>query len=578
MTYFLDKSKSFLWDFTKSATFKKELSSLRENGKILVPPAYDMEPISITEGFEWGGYNKHRPGLQWWLNGMMYLRPLLTEYVAEPEDIEVAAEFIRHWVIENPLSNPSADFAWDGHATAIRAEHLAALYAIGFRNDWLVDSIKTHASVLMSDEFHQGNWNHGLDQDIALLSLGGALDNLEWIKLARTRALLNFDSSVDDEGVSNEQAVGYQYYVFLRFNDLKERLACCGFPMEQSKISRLQSMLEFCTHSVAPDGCWAQLGDTLLVKAKDNASDLMKLAPKSTLAYVVSDGKEGIEPRSKYKIFKSGFIFGRTSWINERNKFSNYYSVRFGPGREVHGHNDHTSLTYHYENQRVIIDGGFHGYTGDFYRDHFRRPEAHNVVIKEGVDRFLWNEFTELIRFDVSDEYQVYKLKDQPYKGVTRERCVLFLEKKGLVLVLDRIYSKESARYFQLWNLDKEFNVWSVSKDSVELRNAELSSRIIQLWPYESLEVFRSSDQPARGWAGYGRYELCSAPTVSFSKVGKFVNYLTAIVVSGINSGAVSFSQKPIKKDGVNRLLSINLDNEVFEFFVTEDGYFKSKK
>ena len=576
MSYFTEADKRFLWNFSRSASFKRELVSLRETGSILVPPAYEIRPIKIKE-VNWKFYNDHQPGFQWWLNGMKYLRPLLAEGIAQATDIELAAEFIRDWVEKNPFHEPLAKFAWDGHATAIRAEHLAALYAIGYRNEWLVESIHNHASVLMSDNFHQGNWNHGLDQDIGLLSLGGALSNNEWIELARARALFNFESSVDEEGVSNEQAVGYQYYVFLRFNDLKERLACCGFPMEESKTKRLHGMLEFCTHAVAPDGCWSQLGDTLLVKAEDDATDLLNLAPDSSLVYAVTGGQKGVEPDATYKIFKAGFAFGRTAWINEINKAANYYSLRFGPGRQVHGHNDHMSLTYHHQNERVFIDGGFHGYTADFYRDHFRRPEAHNLVIKQGVDRFLWDEPTELLKCDVFDDYQVYKLRDKPYKEVVRERCVLFLIKHGVILVLDKVFSKSFSTYYQLWNLDKSFNVWSVNRESIQLRNSRFSTTIKQLWPYDDLDIFHSSDQPARGWAGYGRYELHPVPTLSFAKSGKLVTYLTAISVGDVSKEEFIFSQKPIKRHGINRLLSVACNNEIFEFLVTEDGYFQKK-
>lgn len=574
-TEVLNDKKAFLYEFPWSATLEKELEALRKGPKVLVPPAYKMKPLDFSGEIEWSLWNNNLPGFQWWLNSFMFIRPLFSSKARTERDLNIAEHILKSWVESNPSSSPAAKYAWDGHATAIRAGHLASLYVLGCKDDWLLSALEEHALKLYDDEFHQGFWNHGLDQDIGLLSIGCAIDREDFTKKAAKRALDNFHHAVDDEGVSNEQAVGYQYYVFLRFSDLRVLLDACGMPMGKSETKRLERMHEFSAHSVTPQGKWAQIGDTLFVDAKKDATLLNRYAKNTPLEYAVSLGTKGSLPDREIAIYSAGYVFGRTGWGTTRSfDKESYYTIRFGPGRVVHGHNDHTSFTYIHEGERVLIDGGFHGYTDDAMRDHLRRPEAHNVLVCPDESKFFWDATTELVSENIKKDWQSYLLKDIPYSEATRIRSVAISFKSKLILVLDKMVSKKERRVQQVWNFDREYRIKNVESGMISLTSSKNKVALYQLWPHEGIEVRSGCESPKAGWAGYSRYEISQIPTVITSRKSKVSTFLTLFSFSEESEDLV-IEQLPIKKDGVSRLVKVQSNEGELQFSIMEDDAIK---
>ena len=566
-----EKGKEFLCRFPWPENVEEALEQLRTHKVVKAPSGYHRANLDFSGEFDWGAWEGFPPAFLWWLSATKYIRPLLLEKGRTKQDIDLAGDILKGWVESNPPDAPACSFAWDGHATAIRAENMAALYVLGCKPLWLSESMRLHASKLSDPTFHQGNWNHGLDQDMGLLALGCAMDRADWIHLARNRALENFDHSVDKQGVAHEQAVGYQYYVFLRFNDLRERLQECGYPMSEGTAERLSSMLDFCAHAVAPDGNWAELGDTPLIRANRDATDLTRFGSGSTLEFAVSGGSKGAKPLSRTAVYDAGYVFSRSGWGEERpfNKES-YYTIRFGPGRKIHGHNDHMSITYHSKGQRVIVDGGFHGYTGDEMRDHFRRPEAHNVVMTAD-ERFRWQSTTELQKYRIESNWQSYLLRDEPYRHTIRERSLLFVEDPEVIVVADRVDSSQEREYQQLWHFDRRLSLYSLGDQRTVLQKAEFKVELYQLWPYDRQYLWRGEDgNRLRGWMGMGRNRVVPVPTIATQRVGRSVTFLTIFVISAIGD-AVSVSQHPVRAGGVSRMMRIVSGEKRLEVRIMDD-------
>ncbi len=103
--------------------------------------------------------------------------------------------------------------------------------------------------------------------------------------------------------------------------------------------------------------------------------------PGTVLEYAGTLGASGIRPTQRVGIFDAGYIFGRTGW-GETRPFTqeSTYSIRFGPARKLHGHEDHTSVTYTSHGRDILIDGGHSGYKWDDWRSWAKSQFSHNEM------------------------------------------------------------------------------------------------------------------------------------------------------------------------------------------------------
>jgi hypothetical protein len=68
----------------------------------------------------------------------------------------------------------------------------------------------------------------------------------------------------------------------------------------------------------------------------------------------------------------AGYVFGRSKW----GPNGTFYSLRFGPGRQVHGHDDHMGITCYSRGRNLIVNAGHTGYEVSPYRTYIQSPEA----------------------------------------------------------------------------------------------------------------------------------------------------------------------------------------------------------
>lgn len=176
-----------------------------------------------------------------------------------------------------------------------------------------------------------GPWNHGLAQDIKLLRIGcgypasafgGAA--LSWRRTAVAQMSSMFGPNylgpaIDAQGAVNEQATGYANFVYDLWRGALPMLRACGYRLPPWITQRIAKLPAFLAYATQPDGNLVQIGDTYVERPA--------AAPKQ---------------ESLIAVYRGGYVFGRSSW----SKTASFYSLRFGRGRQVHGHSDHMGLTY----------------------------------------------------------------------------------------------------------------------------------------------------------------------------------------------------------------------------------------
>ncbi|GAA0976058.1 hypothetical protein GCM10009555_035080 [Acrocarpospora macrocephala] len=425
--------------------------------------------------------------------------------------LERAAEIAEDWVRKNSRrwAGVSA-WAWAEHSVALRAPALVRLSA-HVRANWLSRSLIEHARVLSDPALYRPGHNHGLDQDIALLAIGCRFRRRRWTDLAISRMAASAELAIDDQGALHEQAPRYGLYVHRRLGVALDAIRGCGAAIPEGLEERRRSLETYVSHATQPDGRLVPIGDS--------PADTRPVGFRNEEATV--------------KVFDSGYVFGRTRWNDRR---SAYYSIRFGPGRKLHGHEDHLGVTYHAHGRDILVEAGFHSYEKDAYREWTTSPEAHNVPVVVGGE-FRPGTATCLEHSDVGATRQSFRLADDAY-GVVRTRSVLVNHGPDLMVVLDEV--PEGAQLRSLWHLAPSLRVISNRNGRVVLADGDWRATMVFL-PAGEPEVRQDTVSP-----GYLRkVETTTVLSLPGTRV-------LTLIVPGTDNPEISFRDGGITVGGVS--------------------------
>jgi hypothetical protein len=368
-----------------------------------------------------------------------------------------------------------------------------------------------------------GAWNHGLKQDLELLRIGCAYpasafggQALTWRQTAYQQMLASFapnplGPAVDAQGATNEQSTGYASFVHYLWTQAEYHLGACGYHLPSWITARIALMPAFLAEATEPDGDFVQIGDTYV-----------ETAPREP------------RPPSMVAVYDRGYVFGRSGWGPD----ASFYSLRFGPGRQVHGHNDHMGLTYYARGHDLIVDAGHFGYQVDAYRDYLRSPEAASMLVLPGVP-FHPSVPTALIAQDIAPASQFFEFYDTAFGGDPRYRSVYVSDQPDFVLVFDR--ASGASEYQQLWHLDPDLTVTTLTSDEAiatepagQGQGTELVLRQIalpgQVIPADSTQVVKGQVNPYQGWVSQQMLQRTPAPVVEMTSYGASTAMLTLIV------------------------------------------------
>jgi hypothetical protein len=440
---------------------------------------------------------------------------------------------------------------------------------------WIGDQI---APVVNYQAAHwPGAWNHGLKQDLELLGIGcaypaGAFGGqaLRWRQVAREQMLASFGPgrlgpAVDTQGVTNEQATGYANFTYGLWTQAERQLAACGYALPSWITSRIALMPMFLAQATQPDGTLAQIGDTYVERPRQT--------PGTPLQYAGTRGAAGSPPAQRVAVYSAGYVFGRSAWRPFGS--ASFYSLRFGPGRQIHGHDDHMSLTYYARGRDLLVNAGHTGYEDTPYRAYLRSPQASNVLVMPGVP-FSGAAPTRLIGQVIGPDGQFFEFTDSAFGGHPRDRSVYICQRPDLVLVFDR--ASGAASYQQLWHLDPGLTVTSVSRygtvatapgTQLEIRQIPLPGQVI---PSGSTRVIRGQANPYQGWVSRQMLQRIPAPVIIMTRTGSSAAILTLIAPSG--PGAV-VTAAIVQRPGGWYHLQVDLGGSPVSFLISTGGYVK---
>lgn len=488
--------------------------------------------VDLGKDIDWSSDPYGHPSWRASLHNLQWVKHLFLAADARQDEryVERAGHVIRDWIDKNPPADPQSDFSWQDRTTGLRADVLACATRYFPNEQWLMSGLRTHAAQLSDPTQYAGGWNHGLDQDLGLLAIACVLGDERSIGLAKRRIAAMYPRAIDEQGVSQEQAISYHKYSYDRFGAAVVAMRECGQDVPDDLERRLDLMPRFLAHATMPNGRYVQFGDMYRMSARS--------LPGTQAEFAATDGAAGVRPQERVVIYDAGYVFGRTGW-GERRPFDQetFYAIRFGAPRAFHGHHDHTSIVYYAQGRPLLVDGGFSGYDANAFLGYLRSASGHNVVIATNARPAQWrNSETVLVDRRIEEGRQSFTFEDKPYDDVIRRRRIVFTEKPASVLVVDTMTGSRTRSYSQLWHLPDGFTVRTDGARATAT-DGEVTVQFVQQQPVASLRVVEGQREPWQGWLSYGRGERVAAPVVVSEQRGRTVSFQTLILVEEARAG-----------------------------------------
>lgn len=487
---------------------------------------------------------------------------------------DLAEAILKDWIKDNRLYDPSPlPFTWVGaSAVAQRAEGLLCHRRAFGEPAWLDQALLDHGRFLTNH--WSGTWNHGTMEAITLYRIGCITGDQADRALGKKRMVDSFKSSrlgpvLDSEGATNEQAVGYADFQYRLWHKAMRTLQACGDSVPAVMRKRVAKIPAFLAAATQPDGTLVQLGDTY----KKSAG----IIGGTPVQYMVTKGQAGPRPTKRISVYKAGYVFGHSGFGKARPfGRESFYSLRFGPARQVHGHFDHTSITYFAHGIPMLVDSGHDGYQDSANRAFLRSQAAHNVLMVAGVKPK--DVATKLIRRKIEKDWQFYQTADRAY-GMERNRSVLFAQGPDIAVVLDRTAATRTKHSFrQLWHLDPGMKVARQKRGVAIAQPSNGTDARLWMIPVDldgdrirtsSTQVITGRTLPRQGWVSEKMLDRQKAPVVQMSSKGRSAEMLTVLVPAS-KQAKVKTSIKGAGNGA--KVLTVTIDGKGHKFTISSAG------
>jgi uncharacterized heparinase superfamily protein len=365
-------------------------------------------------------------------------------------------------------------------------------------------------------------------------------DGGRWRKGAKQALLREARNQVHADGVTREQAVGYQVFVlqFLVIAGLVGEAHGDSFPEEYwSAVSRMLTFLRSIedVRGNLPD--WGDSDDGMAWMLSPHARarrvlDLYDIERSFAASPDRSPAPAGLSaaawlargfprpaawranPRARARSFPDGGYYVLGDQFGEREEVSlvfdaaplGYLSIA------AHGHADCLSFILSLGGERVLIDPGTCCYHEDaVWRSYFRGTAAHNTVRVDGEDQseaggpFMWlrkaRPTVELAQLE--GNLQAIRARHDGYTRlsdpVRHTRAVEFDRGDARIDVIEHLAANAVHRVERLWHFAPDCNVQARKGGIVSIDTPRVHVRM-HCADADSIQVLRASHAPRGGW------------------------------------------------------------------------------
>ena len=496
------------------------------DGKLTLAP---HDPQTIGPSFSWDADPMEDANWRFQYHCLVWLDRLLDASVTEDSlpGLELYERLIRSWIRDNPVDNPASDYSWFDMAVGVRAiVFLKAIEHFG-PEPWLVEVINIHGEHLANPSNYEGKGNHSLHQDMGLLAIGHFLNRDDWVKFAIERIMIMLESAIDNEGVSVEGSIDYQYRNFRWYSEAAVRIRAATGELPSLIASALSDMPTFMAHATSPSTHYALLGDTL-----EHRAPIVKGTPTEWVK------NPEAAPEDTVRLYEKGYLFARSSWKTwHEDPGVSYLTLRFGPGRSsaVHGHEDAGSITLDMHGEKLLCDSGLFAYEGGDYRLFFRGRSAHNVIDVSGR-KYYPSATSPLVHFERTSTHVMATILIKAIEGVVWHRSILHSLEHGYIIIDDRVEDKMiSDQIMQRWQLPAGARI--VMDGSAGFIKVETSAgntmRFSSLGHRVSARVSEGNECSIAGWRSEEYRKKFATPELVLLQSGGSVRFSTLIQAQG---------------------------------------------
>lgn len=348
-------------------------------------------------------------------------------------------------------------------------------------------------SIYLSDISNYIYSNHGLWQDIALLSISlidsPIIDSNRLISIGMERICKQINKNFTEDFINIENSSFYHIYNLKLFQQIKD------FIEENFELNELQKDYFKRLNTLQYEG--RRVYESLIRQDK-------------SLPYI-GDTEKFKEKSLMYKDGNS--IYKKTGLALLKGK-DYYYTVKSGTFGLGHKHRDELSFTIFYKNIDVLIDCGKYNYEKSPVTTSIKSIYGHNLfcindkkypIISDENTIYLPKEETYkagINSYFFTEKFDYIRLFNNFYKEARLNRDFI-LVKPNIILLVDSCDSFRENKYAQNFNIGSEFSVLSISKNNAKFIYDDMKMKlsINQYLDIDDIEINYGNQENYKGFS-----------------------------------------------------------------------------
>jgi len=440
--------------------------------------AWEQVPTGKDGHLDWSFQGeRHDREVAWMLNRHEFI-PILAAAYQKTGDINYRRKLNSawsDWIVANPYPHGlSFSSQWRALETARRI--LNSWVYVFYEHSFLdaetrlliLSSVPDHADSLHK---HASFWggNHLLSEKLALLTLSHSWpefkNSAEWESDAIEILTEQIFQQTYPDGSYKELSNHYQRVVLVSSQNFIRLLASIDPEFASLPIvARIQEMWNFFALSMRPDGYGPLNNASDLDSNTTFVQNIWKDYDRPDWLYIATNGKLGDKPEGRPSILFpwAGQAFIRDSWDRKADWI--YFDA--GPYGTAHQHVDRMHLSVVLDGRPLLVDGGRYTYKPGPWKDYFRGPGSHNILLLDGKAAeqaprevveplpVYFEERDEVIMTAAQSRFtgqSPTSLLPSLRSSVPWTRAVLY-DKRGFVLILDHLVCFENRKVTAYWN------------------------------------------------------------------------------------------------------------------------------
>ena len=445
---------------------------------VSMPPAPDFT-VGAIDPASWRNPPVSDPSWRLQYQGLMWMKPLARRAAMDGQLKSLQALVDQAVAFHKQNPDPgSSIYGWDEGTALRRLETENCLYALSGADE-LRPGMTADANVLLGWRYYgPPNYpvhNHGLMANLQLVHASDLLGISSWKTTAINRMVYEAPLAFSKLGTSYEQSSMYQNVNANLWSTAVDVLnATSGGQTAAAsiaaKVAQARTVYQWMTE---PDRGIVQVGD--------------------------SDEQIGaVGPLTTPRVFRddqTGWIVGRWSWTDP---LTSYYSIRYGPAKRAHGHQDRAGgVTWSTYGVRVLVGPGRFSYdTTNNYNAYQISPQGQNVAIPDKLSAGSGTGWVGA--YVVQGPAHAWTMRDKVY-GIDHSRNINVKRDTRTMVVSDNFPA--SSLWRQHWHLDPAWKLVSGGANGTKMVFSHPSGRRLTITTTGRVSsVLQGITRPPAGW------------------------------------------------------------------------------